>query len=146
MTHSPRMTRLVATAIGLALAPSQLMASDFSGLMYVAYAVTGITALLIGLVAYFLTKDVRSIAIRALVWGFFIALVCTPLSTDGGNGRSSGPPLLDILLLGFGADPQYGVAALRALLVSAPICIWNSRTVSMGEASLRRCPDHSDGT
>jgi ABC-type branched-subunit amino acid transport system permease subunit len=140
------MTRLVATAIGLALAPSQLMASDFSGLMYVAYAVTGITALLIGLVAYFLTKDVRSIAIRASVWGFFIALVCTPLSTDGGNGRSSGPPLLDILLLGFGADPQYGVAALRALLVSAPICIGIVALFLWGRPRSGGAPDHSDGT
>lgn len=123
MTHSPRMTRLVAVAGGLALAPSHAMASDFSGLMYLAYAVTALVALPIGLAAYFLTKGVQSIAIRALVWGFFIALVGTPLSTDGGNGRSTGPPLLDILILGFGADPQYGLAALRALVVSVPICV-----------------------
>ena len=123
MTSSPRTKHLLAISTGLALAPSQAVASDFSGLMYVAYAVTALVALPIGLTAYFLTKGVRSIATRALVWGLFLALVATPLSTDGGNGTSSGPPLLDILIVGFGADPQYGVAALKALVVSIPVWI-----------------------
>lgn len=122
MTPSPRMKRLAVLATGLVLAPGQAAASDFSGLMYLAYAVTALVALVLGLAAYFLTKGVKSIAIRALVWGFFIALVATPLRTDGGNGTSSGPPLLDLLAVGFGADPQYAVAALGALAVSAPIC------------------------
>ena len=117
------MTGVVALAGGLALAPGQVAASDFSGLMNLAYAVTALVALALVLAAYFLTKDVQSIALRSLVWGFLIALVATPLSTDGGNGTSSGPPLLDILTVGFGADPHYGVAALRALLVSVPVCV-----------------------
>lgn len=146
MTPPSRMTCLVALASGLALAPSQAEASDFSGLMYLAYAITALVALPIGLAAHFLTKDVKSIAIRALVWGFFIALVGTPLSTDGGNGTSSGPPLLDILTVGLGADPQYGVAALRALVVSVPICVGIVALLLWARPRPDNASDDNDGT
>lgn len=104
----------------LALVPGQAMASDFSGLMFIAYAITAVIALPIGGVIYLLTRKVRSIWKRALAWGPLLALVATPLKTAGGNGMSSGPPLLDLVIVAFGGDPVYAVEAIKALAVSVP--------------------------
>lgn len=104
----------------LALVPGQAMASDFSGLMFIFYAITAVIALPIGGVIYLLTRKVRSIWKRALAWGPLLALVATPLKTAGGNGMSSGPPLLDLVIVAFGGDPVYAVEAIKALAVSVP--------------------------
>lgn len=104
----------------LALVPAPAMASDFSGLMLIAYAITAIIALPIGVVIYLLTRKVQSIWKRALAWGPLLALVATPLKTAGGNGMSSGPPLLDLVIVVFGGDPVYAIEAIKALAVSVP--------------------------
>jgi hypothetical protein len=104
----------------LAVVPGQAMASDFSGLMFIAYAITAIIAFPIGLVIHLLTRKVKSVWKRALAWGPLLALVATPLKTAGGNGMSSGPPLLDLVIVAFGGDPVYAIEAIKALAVSVP--------------------------
>ncbi|HRA48585.1 MAG TPA: hypothetical protein PK819_11005 [Thermomicrobiales bacterium] len=118
-----RFKHVALPAGALTLIPSLALASDFSGLLFIAYGITAIVALIIGLIAHFSTKGVKSIAIRAIVWGSFVAMVFTPLSIDGGNGLSHGPPLLNMLTVVFGADPAYGIGALKVLAISAPVCI-----------------------
>lgn len=117
-----RFTHFVLPTAALMLIPNLALASDFSGLLFIAYGITAIVALIIGLIAHFAIKGVKSIAIRAIVWGTFMALVFTPLSIDGGNGTSHGPPLLNMLAVVFGADPAYGIGALKVLAISAPVC------------------------
>ncbi|MFY2765065.1 hypothetical protein [Arenimonas sp. MALMAid1274] len=120
MNKHPCKARSLLAFASLALVPGQALASDFSGLMFIAYAITAILALPIAGVIYLLTRKVKSIWKRALAWGPLLALVATPLKTDGGNGTSSGPPLLDLVIVAFGGDPVYAVEAIKALAISVP--------------------------
>lgn len=145
MTNRSTCAHLSAFAVALLLVPTQASASDFSGLMFIAYAITAIIAIPIWVVAYFSTRTTRSIAVRAMVWGSFIALVGTPLKIDGGNGTSSGPPLLNLVTVAFGADPVYGIGALKALVVSVPICIGLVALYLWGKPRLNASSGKRDG-
>ena len=110
---------LITCACGL---PSLALASDFSVLMIILAGVALVFALVLGVIAYFATRRSQNIAYKSLVWGAFIAVSFTPLSTSGGNGTSSGPPILDGLISILGGDPVYAIGALKALVVSFPLC------------------------
>lgn len=122
MKHAP-LARSMFLAAVLACMPSMAAASDFSGIMYFFMGVATIIALILGVIAYFLARGAKSIFYRSLVWGVFAALVVTPLSTHGSNGDAFGPPILSLLVAGFGADPVYAIGALKVLALSIPVCV-----------------------
>lgn len=117
--RQPKTVSLAALAL---LFPAIAIASDFSIFLYIFWGIAVVLMILLGVVAFYATKGVKSIILRSIVWGTLIALAATPVSTPGGNGTSSGPPILDIIISALGGDPVYAVGALKALLVSAPLC------------------------
>lgn len=111
----------LALIAGLAL-PTWAHASNFGVLLFVAYGLCAVAGLVLGFIAYHLANSFQSPWARACVWGAWAALMFTPMSTHGGNGTLQGSPILALVFLLFGGDPVYGAAALKALLVSMPLC------------------------
>lgn len=118
----PSRSRALVLAIIGCGTPALARASDFSVLLHFLYGVCTLVALLLALAAYLSARAFRSEIARALIWGCWSALVLTPLSVQGGNGTLSGTPLLAFAFLMLGSDPAYAAAAVRILLVSAPVC------------------------
>ena len=59
--------------------------------------------------------------LRGVVWGSCAALVLMPLTIDGGNGTSTGPPLSNFIWVLFDGDPVYARDSIRPLLIGAVV-------------------------
>lgn len=134
MKYPPAHTTVRLALFGLLLIPAIASASDFSIFRYILNGATIVLAVVFGLVAYFISKNQKSIAVRGVVWGFPVALFLVPVHTVGGNGTSYGPPFRDFLSFLLGADPAYAQASIFVLLYAVPLCcalvaflIWLSR-------------------
>lgn len=112
-----------ATFVALIAGSGSAIASDFSPLLYFFYALWAVIGVALGALSYVITKGDKGVAFRACVWGIYIAVVFTPVSTHGGNGTSKSVALLDILVSLLGGDSAYALGALWALLFSIPGCI-----------------------
>ena len=119
MRRHQHLERLFATTASLLL-PTTAIASDYSGFIYFFAGIAVVLTLFIGVVAYFATRNVKSVILRSIVWGTLIALVVSPANL-GGSGTSAGPPIFDLVIFAFSGDPAYAVGSLKALAISAPL-------------------------